>query len=185
MSESANIKLSADALMYLEQRCLKLFGKDYESVQLREWFRGLHTTALAQTASIQCLGMRDPVPFSDIYQPARLIVGPDPDTAEIEESFSYSDKRIRSILRGRTFNEKTISVDELLWRDHDALIFSGPGWGKTTLLHQIFRTAAINENLLPILITLRRPTAVADLERYVSVCPRFRKKAMGPARSCW
>ena len=43
-------------------------------MELKEWFRRLQTTALIQAASVQCLGMRDPVPFLDIYQPTRLIV---------------------------------------------------------------------------------------------------------------
>jgi hypothetical protein len=179
MSDAVKVNFSADALVYLEQRFLKLFGKDYVNVELREWFRNLNNTALAQVASIQCLGMRDPVPFPDIYQPTRLIVGPDPDTKEPEETFMFIDKRSRSILAARSFNEKTISVDELLWRDHDALIFGGPGWGKTTLLRHIFRTAVKCETLLPVLITLRRPTAIADLEKYVSICPQIQKKNHG------
>ena len=32
------------------------------------------------------------------------------------------------------------------------------------------------EDLLPVLISLRRPTAVDDLERYVDVCSRIQKK---------
>jgi len=179
MGDSPNINVSPEALMYLEQRFLKLFHKDYDSVQLRDWFKDLSKTALLQTTSIQCLGMRDPVPFPDIYQPTRLIVGPDSDTGISEEMFSHADRVSRSIIRGRVFNEKTISVDELLFRDQDALIFSGPGWGKTTLLHHIYRTAANTETLLPILITLRRPTAVADLQKYVSVCPQIQKKNPG------
>jgi hypothetical protein len=177
--DSVNVNVSADTLMYMEQRFLKLFDKDYDSVQLRYWFKDLQTTALMQTASIQCLGMRDPVPFPDIYQPTRLIVGPDPDTIVSEEMFSHADRVSRSIIRGRVFNEKTISVDELLFRDQDALIFSGPGWGKTTLLHHIYRKASKSETLLPILITLRRPTAVADLQKYVSACPQIQKKNHG------
>jgi hypothetical protein len=94
-----------DTLPYLEQKFWQLFGKDAESRELAEWFKVLQTTALVQTASVQCLGMRDPVPFPDIYQPTRLIVAPDPDSA----------------------------------------------------------SALLNENLLPVLITLRRPTAVTDL----------------------
>lgn len=164
-----------DSLPYLEQRFLKLFGQDAESKELAEWFRGLQTTALIQTASVQCLGMRDPVPFPKIYQPTRLIVGPDPDNAAAEESFSFQNRVSRSIMRGRSFSEKIISVDEFLWRDQDAIIRSGPGWGKTTVTHYIYRSTLHNENLLPVLITLRRPTAVADLEKYVSACSRIQK----------
>src|ERR1039458_5903614 len=120
-----------DSLPYLEQRFLKLFGQDAETKELKEWFRGVQTTALIQSASVQCLGMRDPVPFPDIYQPTRLIVSPEPDTATSEESFHFDNRLSRSIRRGRAFNEQLISVDEFLQRDQDALIRSGPGRGKT------------------------------------------------------
>jgi hypothetical protein len=166
-----------DSLPYLEQRFLKLFGQDAETKELKEWFRGVQTTALIQSASVQCLGMRDPVPFPDIYQPTRLIVSPEPDTATSEESFHFDNRLSRSIRRGRAFNEQLISVDEFLQRDQDALIRSGPGWGKTTLMHYIYRSALLNDDLLPVLITLRRPTAVADLEKYVSSCSRIQKTA--------
>jgi hypothetical protein len=66
-------------------------------------------------------------------------------------------------------------VDEFLWRDQDAVIRSGPGWGKTTLMHYIYRSTLRNDELLPFLITLRRPTAVSDLERYVSTCSKIKK----------
>jgi hypothetical protein len=171
-----SVEVSAEALQHLEQRFLKLFGKDEESGKLAEWFTGLQKTALTQTAAIQCLGMRDPVPFPNIYQPTRLIVGPDPKELVGKEAFSQADKVSRSILRGRAFNEKTITVDDLLRRDQDALIFSGPGWGKTTLMHYIFRATVHREDLLPVLFTLRRRTAVEDLEKYVSVCSKIQKK---------
>ena len=58
----ASINLSADALEYVQQKFLKLFGKDSETVQLTSWFKGLQETALAQTASMHCLGMRNPLP---------------------------------------------------------------------------------------------------------------------------
>lgn len=169
------------ALPYLEQRFLKLFGKDAENTELAEWFTGLQKSALIQTAHVQCLGMRDPVPFPDIYQPTRLIVGPDPDTDVREESFVWDDRLSRSVRRAKAFNDQIIPVDEFLCRDQDAIIRSGPGWGKTTLMHYIYRSARLNENLLPVLITLRRPTAVADLEKYVSSCARIQKKE---ARAC-
>lgn len=166
-----------DSLPYLEQRFLELIGKDAESKELQAWFRRLQTTALTQAASVQCLGMRDPVPFLEIYQPTRLIVSPDQDTATSEESFHFDDKLSRSIRRARAFNEQVISVDEFLCRDQDALIRSGPGWGKTTLMHYIYRSALLNEDLLPVLITLRRPTAVDDLEKYVSASSKIQKTA--------
>jgi hypothetical protein len=163
------------ALSHAEEKFLKLFGNDSEGLELAEWFNRLQATALTQTASVQCLGMRNPLPFDSIYQPTRLIVAPDEDDAGTQ-SYAWGDRVSRSILRGRGFNEKSITIDEFLRRDHDALIFSGPGWGKTTFLHHIFRTTVKKDDVLPVLITLRRPNAVEDLEKYVAACSRIQKK---------
>ena len=73
-------------------------------------------------------------------------------------------------------NQKPIAVEEFLKRDQDALIFGLPGWGKTTFLHHIFRSTVKKDDILPVLISLRRPTAVDDLERYVDACSRIQKK---------
>ena len=177
MGDGGGITISlGDSLPYLEQRFLGLFGRDAESKELAEWFKAIQKTAIMLTANVQCLGMKNPVPFDSIYQPTRLIVGPDPDDSTKRESFAYADRVSRSILRGRTFEERAISVEEFLQRDDDALIFSGPGWGKTTFLHRIYRSTVNSEEMLPILITLRRPNAVDDLERYVETCSKIQKK---------
>jgi len=167
--------ISADALEYGEQKFLRLFGKDHESKELRNWFKELQNTALMQTATVHCVGMRNPLPFDNVYQPTRLLVGPD-DSDLLGESYAWGDKVSRSILRGRALNEESISVHEFLKRDQDALIRGGPGWGKTTFLHHIFRSTIKDDDLLPVLISLRRPTAVADLEHYVEACSRIQKQ---------
>jgi hypothetical protein len=165
-----------DALPYAEEKFLKLFGKDSESKQLAEWFKSLHETALTQTAKVHCVGMRNPLPFDNIYQPNRVLVSPDEGEVSPAESYAWDDKATRSILRGRAFNVKSITVAEFLRRDQDALIRGGPGWGKTTFLHHIFRSTVNDDDTLPVLITLRRPTAVDDLKRYVDACSRIQKK---------
>jgi hypothetical protein len=60
------INISADALEYGEQKFLRLFGQDHENKELTNWFRGLQQTALTQTASVRCLGMRNPLTFDSI-----------------------------------------------------------------------------------------------------------------------
>ena len=162
------------ALSRAEAKFLELFGSDNEVAELAEWFKRLQDTALTQTACVQCLGMRRPLPFDSIYQPTRVIVAPDDDTSN--ESYSWGDRVSRSILRGRAFDEQPITIDEFLRRDQDALILSGPGWGKTTFLHHIFRITLQKDDVLPVLITLRRPNAVNDLEKYVEACSRIQKK---------
>jgi len=118
--------------------------------------------------------MRKPLPFDSIYQPTRVVVAPDDDTSN--ESYSWGDRVSRSIVRGRAFNEHPITIDQFLQRDQDALILSGPGWGKTTFLHHIFRLTLRKDDVLPVLITLRRPNAVNDLEKYVEACSSIQKK---------
>jgi hypothetical protein len=49
-------------------------------------------------------------------------------------------------------------------------------WGKTTFLHHIFRRYASDKAVLPILITLRRPSAVKDLERFVQTASKIQSK---------
>jgi hypothetical protein len=163
------------ALSCAQEKFLRLFGADDEGDNLGEWFQRLQDTALTQTASVQCLGMRNPLPFDKIYQSTRVIIAPDENEAAVG-SYAYGDRVSRSILRGRAFNEKSITIEEFLGRDDDAVIFSRPGWGKTTFLHHIFRRTIKKDDVLPVLITLRRPTAVEDLERYVAACSRIAKK---------
>lgn len=173
---STSINITAGALEFAEQKFLTLFGKDSESLQLASWFKGLQETALTQTATVHCVGMRNPLAFDSIYQPTRLLVGPDEGEVLPTDSYAWEDRVSRSILHGRAFNEKSITVDEFLRRDQDALIFGGPGWRKSTFLHHIFRSTFKHDDVLPVLITLRRPTAVDDLERYVDACSRIQKK---------
>jgi len=172
-----SINITADALEFAEQKFLKLFGKDYENVELARWFKGLQQTALTQTATVHCLGMRTPLPFDSVYQPTRLLVAPDEgEMLTAASSYVFEDRVSRSILLARAFHEKSITLSEFLERDQDALIFGGPGWGKTTFLHHVFRSQVADEDVLPVLISLRRPNAVDDLERYVSACSRIQKK---------
>jgi hypothetical protein len=170
----ASFNINADAIEFAEQKFLKLFGKDTESKALATWFKGLQQTALAQTANVHCVGMRKPLPFDSIYQPNRILVGPNEnEPVDAEFSFTHQDRVSRSILRG--LNQKPITVEKFIKRDQDALIFGLPGWGKTTFLHHVFRLTIETDDILPVLISLRRPTAVDDLERYVDASSRIQK----------
>jgi hypothetical protein len=99
--------------------------------------------------------MRSPLPFERIYQPNRLLVCPDENEVDAGSSLAHEDWVSRSILRG--LNQKSITVEEFLKRDQDALIFGFPGWGKTTFLHHIFRSTVKTDEILPVLITWIRP----------------------------
>jgi hypothetical protein len=178
MDDSApSVSITPELIEYGVQKFLKLFGRDYESIELAKWFKGLQGTALTQTSTVHCLGMLNPLAFSQIYQPTRLLVGPDLDDTPARDSvLVWTDKVSRSMLRGRALNAKVIEIHDFLLRDQDALIFGGPGWGKTTFLHHVFRSTVNDDDTLPVLITLRRPSAVDDLERFVDVCSRIQKK---------
>jgi hypothetical protein len=171
---SISISVTSGLLDYTEQKFLKLFGKDSEGLALAGWFKGLQQTALMQTTYVHCLGMRTPLPFDSIYQPNRILVSSEENELDRESSFIHEDRVSRSILRG--LNQKAITIEEFLKRDQDAMIFGFPGWGKTTFLHYIFRSTVKTDDILPVLISLRRPTAIEDLECYVNACSRIQKK---------
>src|SRR5580704_14129994 len=116
-----SVNITADALEYAEQKFMGLFGKDAASKELAAWFKVLQQTALTQTAWMQCLGMRTPLPFDGIYQPNRILVSPDENELDAESSFAHEDRVSRSIVRG--LKQKPITVEEFLKRDQDAVIF--------------------------------------------------------------
>jgi hypothetical protein len=62
-----SIKITPEAIEYAQQKFLRLFGKDSESTELANWFKGLQQTALSQTAWVHCLGTLKPLPFESIY----------------------------------------------------------------------------------------------------------------------
>src|SRR6185437_14907839 len=134
MSDSGptfNLLPSPELVEYGLEKAKRLFGKDFEAVELAKWFKGLQESAVTQTASVYCVGMRKPLPFDGLYQPNRLIVGQDPSEIEPTESYAWNDRASLSILRARAMAEKSITADEFLKRDQDALIFGGREW-----LHQ-------------------------------------------------
>lgn len=178
MDESLpSINIPPETIEYGLQKLLGLFGKDGQSRELVAWFKELQETAIRQTSTVHCLGMRTPLAFSSIYQPTRLIVARDPgDDGPREEGYAWTDRVSSSMLRARAFGATSVGIDEFIKRDQDAFIFGGPGWGKTTFLHHVYRSTLASSDILPVLISLRRPTAVDDLQRYVDSCSRIEKK---------
>ncbi len=164
-----------DCLPYLEQRFREMIGKDPASLEAAAWFSNLQKTAMVQATNVYCVGMHRPLPFESIYQPTRLRIEGSAGGSK-SESFYHEDEASRSILLGRKLEQRSVSVDDFLADPDNAIIYAGPGWGKTTFLHHIFRRYASSKTVLPILITLRRPTAVDDLERFVETASRIQKK---------
>ena len=170
---SFNIDLG-DSLPYLEQRFLQIFGKDQATQEACEWFKALQNTAVIQTSHVHCIGALRPLPFDKVYQPTRLTYKRSHSSSA--ESFAYENRISRSIVAEKMQIEVSITVDELLSSHEDVIIYAGPGWGKTTFLHHIYRRFTKNAIVLPVLITLRRETAVEDLRRFVETASKIQKR---------
>jgi hypothetical protein len=169
MSDSPiNIDLGS-ALPWAEEKFRGLFGKDADTLQRKALLKHLHNTAVEMTRFVQCIGMHRPVPFDLIYQPTRLRVR---SGLDISTALAFGDQnRIAqsiAIARGQEMN--SVLVRDFLEWPESAVIFAGPGWGKTTFLHHIFRKKSVDKSVYTVLITLRRPTAVDDLEQFVGLC---------------
>jgi hypothetical protein len=173
-----NLQLDAgSALYYLEEKAKGFFGKDSTSLEAAAWLSGLQNTALTQTRSVQCVGMHKPVPFDDIYQPTSLVIKGAPQKKQ--EVYAYEDRISRSIVASRHASYRAVNVENFLASPDDAVIFAGPGWGKSTFLHYIFRRFLDSPNVFPVLITLRRPTAIDDLKRFVETVEKIAKRRKG------
>ena len=163
-----------ESLPYLEQRFLRMFGQDQISREEAEWFKSLQKTAMVQSSQVHCVGAYRPIPFERVYQPTRLTYKKS--SALNAEIFAFENRLSRAILAERIFEERAISVDDFIASQDDAIIYAGPGWGKTTFLHHVFRLFLGNEKTLPVLITLRRESAVEDLRRFVDTASRVQRK---------
>lgn len=139
------------ALPYLVDQFLGLIGKDATSRDTQELAERLLRVAAEQAATVQIIGMDRPVSILDIYQPTRLL----------------------QRYRGRS---EEISFVDVLETNRDAVIFGGPGRGKTVLLNYLFATLMRSPQLLPFLITLRWPGSTDDLVKLVDVLRRRKLK---------
>jgi hypothetical protein len=157
------------ALPWVEDRIRRLLGKDETTAQQKALLKQLHDTALEMTRSVQCIGMHKPVAFEDIYQPTKIRIrsGLDISTAA---AFRGQNRIAQSIAVSRGESMSSASIDEFIESPENATVFAGPGWGKTTFIHHIFRRSASDALIYPVLITLRRPTALEDLEAFVNIC---------------
>lgn len=72
MADGISLTLGGDALLYLEAKAKELLGKDPKSRARRDEINRLQRLSLAQASSVQCVGMAQPIPIDQIYQPTRL-----------------------------------------------------------------------------------------------------------------
>jgi hypothetical protein len=163
------------AYPFVEQRVLQIFGKDTATIEETQWLRMLHGTAAQIVSRVQCVGMATPIPFEDIYQPTHLYRRGIRN--KVAESFTYGDRTERSFANAEAQKFRKIPFDDLIDIDDDGFIYAGPGWGKSTFLSSVFRVQLRNDDVWPVMIFLRRPNAVADLEHIVSIATKIKKKA--------
>jgi hypothetical protein len=139
MTEGVSVDLGG-LLPYLEDKVRRLFGRDPEHVAAREALERHLRLATREAGSVQIVGMDQPVSIFDIYQPTLLT---------------------------RHRDGRTATFEELVTGGDNVVIFAGPGRGKTMLLRYMFATLAQRKQLLPLLFTLRWPTAPEDLSIFV------------------
>lgn len=157
------------ALPWVEEKVRGLFGRDAATLEQKALLKQLHETAVEMTRSVQCIGMSKPIPFEKIYQPTRLRVRSGFRISDAAAFYSQN-RQAQAIALARSEEFNTVLVQTFLESPENAIIFAGPGWGKTTFLHYIFRKTSSDRSYFPVLITLRRPTAVDDLEKFTDIC---------------
>lgn len=161
MPESMSIDIGSLAY-YLDERLRSLFGKDSDTV---DWLGRLNRrckVALEQAAWVQCIGMERPISIGEIYQPIQL-----------EGHYAGAVKT-----RGRT------DVFKLLEQSKDALIFAGPGRGKTTLLNWMLLQLLNSKTRAPTLFLLRTERAVEDLVEFVERLASGKKTGLPNCDGC-
>lgn len=157
------------ALPWAEDKIRRFFGKDDVTLQRKALLKQLHDTAVEMTSSVQCIGMHRAIPFEKIYQPTKLRVRSGLNISAAA-AFGSQNRHAQAIALDRFRALQTTQVSTFLESPENAVIFAGPGWGKTTFLHFIFRRKSSDPNCYTILLTLRRPNAVDHLEEVVSLC---------------
>lgn len=135
------------AIPYAVDRILSIFGKDSITQALKEKLNKQIKTATHEASWVQCVGMYRPIPITDIYQPTRL-----------------------TRLVGTHKKGSFVSTDfwTLLEKRSDAIIYAGPGQGKTTLLHWMYMNLLRSKEWIPVLFTLRWPRAIEDLTEFIN-----------------
>ena len=149
MSGDLSVAVDGSALAYIEDRVKGLFGKDQAKVDWNHRLSRRMRLALEQAKYVKCVGMDSPVPIDAIYQPLSLCT--------------------KSEIR-RTAVAKTLRTDvhKLLQNRSDAIIYAGPGRGKSTLLNWLYCHLQKSPDYDPFLFILRSENAVEDLGDFVS-----------------
>ena len=138
------IKIDISSVIpYAIERVLALFGKDALTRQAQERLEKQIRLSLMEASSVQCVGMENPIPITQIYRQTRLRKGQFATTEEPMGIWGLIDNGIDAAIRG------------------------GPGSGKTVLMHWAYLNLYNRPDVVPILFTLRWPSAVEDLRTFV------------------
>lgn len=140
-------------LLYCEEKALKIFKQDHGSVTIRNWINDRVSRSIKESATIQCLGMVDPIPLEVIYRPLQL----------------KQD--------GTSRNDDLRDISSLISAKHDVVIIGPPGSGKTTFLKRIVCRVARSNDIVAILIKLRESSALKDLAFFIDeIATKIHKK---------
>jgi hypothetical protein len=148
LSGDLSVSLEGSALAYIEDRVKALFGKDQATVGWNQLLARRMRLALEQARWVKCVGMDSPVAIDAIYQPLSIRIG----------------------MQGRSPSSRALQTDvlKLMQRSADAVIFAGPGRGKSTLLNWLYCHLQNSPTYDPFLFILRSENAVDDLESFVA-----------------
>lgn len=133
----------------------------------RGLIRELHSLGVNATSFVHCIGASRAVLFDQIYQPTKLLFRSGLNISA-SAAFEAQNKAAQSIAMSRGQEFHSLTVESFLESPEDTIVFAGPGWGKTTFLHHIFRRKVDDPLIQPVLITLRRERAVDELEELVT-----------------
>ncbi len=147
------------AVPYVVESFLALIGKDAATKDVTEWFCELQRVGLEESSYVQAVGMHQPVPIEDMYQPTTLIWLARHVTLEVGKE--------RKTLE---LPDKPISFDAFVEFPGNVVILAGPGWGKTTLVRFVFQRYARTSqpSRIPVLFPYRDSSV--QQERSGTIC---------------
>ncbi|MHB2010063.1 MAG: hypothetical protein ACYCOX_18755 [Acidobacteriaceae bacterium] len=165
-----NVEINlGETLPFIWGKFLQLIGQDSESAELKEWFTCLQRVGFTEASSVQCIGMHGPLPLQEIFQPTKLLWQVPYITLADASGRRAEIELPREPVRPGDFFQVATS----------AAIFAGPGWGKTTFLHHMLISNVRSRKFIPILITLRRPSAIDDLTKLIGMLSQIKKLRRG------
>ena len=151
MSGDISINLGS-TFEYVEAKVREALGYDEASKELRLVIDTHLRRAIHDASTVQVIGMDRPVSIFEIYQPTLLLY---------------------------PRSSKTTSPSALIKTQSNAIVFAGPGRGKTTLLHYILAHLGTKSSIMPLLFTLRWEGATRDLSQLIEHLARRSKSPKG------